>query len=199
MPFSPSRLLAATTSELSEATARNVIILIIDGLRNDEAFDDPSHQYIPHIWNDLRPKDTINTNFWNTGLTVTTPAHHQIVTGVRELLKNQSGEIGQIRAKYPNIFEYYRKQKNVPESKVWVVAGKNFLTKNIHASLHPDYANLGGSSESLNTSDLETWISVQQKMDTYHPSLMLINLKDVDVAIGGSMRAIPMRSGWLIK
>ena len=89
----------------STAIAENVIVLVIDGIRNDEAFDDPTHQYIPHIWNDLVPLGTICTNFWNTGFQTTTAGHLAILTGVREHLC--LGE--QNRSKYPNVFEYYRK------------------------------------------------------------------------------------------
>lgn len=160
--------------------AENVIVLIIDGLRNDEAFDDSTHQYIPHIWNDLRPQGTINTNFWNTGITISTPAHTQIVSGVRQFLDNQSSASPNIESKYPNIFEYYRKQKNIPKNKVWFIAGSGFILNSINSSLHPDYANLEASRENRDRLDPDTWASVQQKMDTYHPSLMVINIAGVD-------------------
>jgi hypothetical protein len=167
-------------SNYSVYAAENVFVLIIDGLRNDEAFDDPTHQYIPHMWNDLRPLGTINTNFWNTGITVTTAAHNQIVTGVRAFLSIQGGDTSKLHSKYPNIFEYYRKQKNIPKEKVWFIAGKGPILKSLHYSLHPDYAHWGASGESFNRSDADTWVSVQQKMDTFHPSLVVINLRDVD-------------------
>lgn len=167
---------AATTTE---AIAENVIVLIIDGLRNDEAFDDPTHQYIPHIWNDLKPQGVINANFWNTGITVTTAAHTQIVSGVRPLFNNQGNGVKFV-SKYPNIFEYYRKEKSIAKDKVWFIAGKGSITGSIDRSLHPDYANLPASKESLDQPDNQTWASVQQKMDIYHPSLMVVNLRDVD-------------------
>lgn len=172
-------LLVFISSSPVYAAAENVFVLIIDGLRNDEAFDDPTHQYIPHIWNDLRPNGTINTNFWNTGLTSTTAGHNQIVTGVRLMSVNEQSERSKIHSKYPNIFEYYRKQKNIPKDKVWFVAGKGDITGSVNYSLHPDYVNLGAFSESICRPDADTWASVQQKMDN-HPSLMVINLRDVD-------------------
>lgn len=175
-----SPIISPAYASSTQAVAENVIVLIIDGIRNDEAFDDPTHQYIPHIWNDLRPQGTINTNFWNTGITATTAGHTQLLTGVRANLTNQTPYTSQMRSKYPNIFEYYRKQKNIPQEKTWFIAGKGRTTGSVNISLHPDYADLGASAESINRSDAETWASVQQKMETYHPSLMMINLRDVD-------------------
>ena len=172
--------LIIATPAVAKGVAKNVIILIIDGLRNDESFDDPTHQYIPHIWNDLAPQGTINTNFWNTGWTITTPGHTQIVTGVRAFLNNEYYTSGQTRSKYPNIFEYYRKSGGFLEDNVWVLTGKGVITKSINTSLHPDYADFGASRESLARSDANVWSAVQQKMDIYHPSLMLITLGDVD-------------------
>lgn len=166
--------------EPAKAVAENVFLLVIDGIRNDEAFDDSTHQYIPHIWNDLKPLGTINTNFWNTGITMTTAGHTQLVTGVRSRLQNETPDSSKLHSEYPNIFEYYRKQKNISENKVWFIAGKGVITNSVNYSLHPDYANLGASKDSISMSDPGTWASVQQKMDTYHPSLMVINLKQVD-------------------
>src|SRR4030042_6509207 len=120
--------LKAIAAEPTKGIAENVILVIIDGLRNDEAFDDPTHQYIPHIWNDLRPQGVINTSFWNTGITLTTAAHATIFTGVRQPFANQGIASADQRAKYPNIFEYYRKQKNVPQEKVWFISGKGIIT-----------------------------------------------------------------------
>lgn len=33
----------------------NVFIVVIDGIRDTEAFDDTSHAHIPNLWNNLRP------------------------------------------------------------------------------------------------------------------------------------------------
>ena len=178
--------LKAIAAEPTKGIAENVILVIIDGLRNDEAFDDPTHQYIPHIWNDLRPQGVINTSFWNTGITLTTAAHATIFTGVRQPFANQGIASADQRAKYPNIFEYYRKQKNVPQEKVWFISGKGIITAGAHHSLHPDYANLGASIDKYWDTEEDTkpddyiWPTVQQTMDQYHPSLLMINLRDVD-------------------
>lgn len=180
IPTSLNIIPVTIAAEPTKGIAENVIFVIIDGLRNEEAFDEPIHQYIPHMWNDLRPQGVINTNFWNTGITVTTSAHATIVTGVRVSLPNQSDSSAYERAKYPNIFEYYRKQKNVPKEKVWFITGKGIITRDTHHSLHPDYANFEASTDNEGKPDPDIWASVQQKMDMYHPSLLMINLRDVD-------------------
>ena len=164
------------------AVASKVFIVVIDGLRNDEAFDDPYHTYIPHIWNDLRPAGTINVNFWNTGSPQTSLAHVQIATGVRQLLHIEYSDTGKSVSKYPTIFEYYRKEKNIPKEKVWVISGKGDILNSLNTSLHPDYKGWEASKESFHSSDLNVLETVIRLMDTCRPSLVLINLAQTDFA-----------------
>ncbi|MFH0820125.1 MAG: hypothetical protein V1892_03775 [bacterium] len=142
--FCPTNLNAEMLSPadpLSVATpakTENVIIAIIDGIRYKDSFGDTSHQYIPHIWNELRPQGTIYSNLWDVGITATTGGHQTTITGVTQLLKNNGKLTSDQRTKQPSIFEYYRKQKNIALNKVWAVVAK---TGNLHAldySLNPD-------------------------------------------------------------
>ena len=41
---------------------QNVVVIVLCGVRNTEFLLDPTHQYIPNIWNNLRPQGVINTN-----------------------------------------------------------------------------------------------------------------------------------------
>ena len=159
----------------------NVIILVIDGLRNSEAFDDPHHQYIPHIWNDLRPRGTIYTQFYTTAWTMTTHGHMTLLTGTRFNLNLTFGLTSDNYREYrPTIFEAYRKDLGVPQDKTWIVSGKQHLSTTDH-SLHPfwgeDYrANL----EYDFASDAETMQYFYRIANEDHPSLALINLRYVD-------------------
>ena len=58
--------------------AQNVFVVVVDGMRNMEAFESES-LYTRHIWNDLRPIGTINKRFWNRGWTATTGGHTTIL------------------------------------------------------------------------------------------------------------------------
>ena len=45
---------------------RNVFVVCIDGLRGTEAFDaEHPEQYIPHMWNDLKPQGSLYHNIYN--------------------------------------------------------------------------------------------------------------------------------------
>ena len=184
----------------------NVIIAIIDGIRYDEVtptnmpfilggIDPATGQPVP---DPLKPQGTYYMNFYDTGLTATTPGHQTILTGVRQLLMNNGQLNTRQRTKQPNIFEYYRKQLNIPIEKTWTVAGKGQGNlKHIEYSLHPDYgygyrsniyrAETTGhyycedpQDPQYYTADDEVRDEVNEVMDTNHPSLMLINFKDVD-------------------
>ncbi len=61
--------------------ARHAIIVVVDGARLSETFEDPAHQYVPHTWNELVPIGTRFTEFHNDGLTETVSGHASIVTG----------------------------------------------------------------------------------------------------------------------
>ena len=54
---------------------QNVFIIVIDGPRYTETFGDASHQFIPKIWNQLRPLGTLYSRFYNDTVTETVPGH----------------------------------------------------------------------------------------------------------------------------
>ena len=68
----------------------NVFLIVIDGLRNSEAFKDPTHKYIPRIWNDLKPLGTTYLNFFSLGRTDTTPGHYAMASGSSGMLPSSA-------------------------------------------------------------------------------------------------------------
>ena len=74
-------------STLVVYVTENVFIAIIDGLRNQEAFEDPTLQYISHIWNDLRPRGTVYKNIYTISHTSTCPGHATVTSRVEYALK----------------------------------------------------------------------------------------------------------------
>lgn len=163
----------------------NVILVVIDGLRGLEGFDDLSHQYIPHLWNDLRPLGTMYTNFVNQGYTVTTPGHAAMTSGVTQYIPNNIlnyyGAVKRIQEE-PSIFQYYRRQLGVPKDKTWIVNGKGGMIFWTGVCQNPYYGKNYVPHVAFNepVRDDDTWIETQRVMDTYRPSLMMVNFKDVD-------------------
>jgi predicted AlkP superfamily pyrophosphatase or phosphodiesterase len=158
--------------------AQNVFIVVIDGLRYSEAYPEEDRN-LPFIWNELRPKGTIFTNFRNDGRTVTCPGHAAFLTGVAEKLKNDGSQ----RPENPTLFEIYRSQTHDSASSCYVVSGKRKLAM-LTYSLDPEYGeSYGGKHVVLDDrSDTETWEVLSRVMDTEHPRLVIVNFPSVDYA-----------------
>ncbi|MEO0085034.1 MAG: hypothetical protein ABIK37_00195 [candidate division WOR-3 bacterium] len=176
--------LLAGVSVMHAQQAENAVIVVIDGLRNDEGFEAES-VYLRHLWNDLRPLGTINTRFWNRGWTATTGGHMTILSGVRQIIVSNSGIEQDIRSFDPLAFECYRKYLSAPESSCGVVVGK---WGNVGAicdfALEPSFGE-GFRGFQLRDSVAGTGDSicsglVHRAMDSLHPRLLLVNLSDVD-------------------
>lgn len=169
------------TIPLQAYQTQNVFVVVIDGLRDLEGFEDPTHQYIPRIWNDLRPQGTIYTNFYNDGATYTTPGHLTILSGQWQTLPNlaRSG-FNDVRCDTPTIFEYYRYYTGAPQSACWVVTGKQ---NNLHAdwALEPTFGPEYKANLLLGGTDSETFNTLTSVLAQDHPSLVLVNFQDVDL------------------
>ena len=156
----------------------NVFIVVINGLRNKEAFEDPTHQYIPNIWNNLRPRGTIYRHFYNTGQTATsTGAIATITSGIEQFLplNYRDSYILNVIQKEPSVFEYYRKKFDVAKEKTWIVNGGGANTENIGISLSPLYGSSYGPSVAFSdrgASDKKTALELARVMNDYHPSLV---------------------------
>lgn len=157
----------------------NVIIVSIDGIRNDEAFEAES-LYLKHIWNDLRPLGTIYTRFWNLGYTVTTAGHTTIFSGVYQCLPNNSGFLSSVRVKEPCLSEYYRKFFGFPESTTGCVVGKTGNLEDMHYGLDPSYGEPYKGFMVLGGADTITAPLMDSVLTYHHPHLMLYNLPSVD-------------------
>ena len=167
---------------------QNVFLVVIDGVRYSETFGDPTHQFIPHIWSDLKPLGTIYTSFYNKGKpytkTVTVPGHSNLLTGAWQNIGNDA----KTRPTHPTMFEYYRKQLGVDEAKTWVIVQHSNLF-GITYSTHPQYGSGCGASldspalrKMKPNTDQATWKILQEAMDKHHPSLVLVNLGETDSA-----------------
>lgn len=161
-----------------------VFVLVIDGPRYSETFGDETHQYIPHLWNDLMPQGTFIKEFRNEGPTFTVPGHAAICTGVYQRLSND----GRTLPKEPSMFQYYLKEKNRHRTKAWVISPKGKLNvlantsdKDWNNQFMP-YAATGLRASGYGyTYDREAWKDVVRVFNTHHPELVLINLLEVDV------------------
>jgi hypothetical protein len=156
----------------------NVIIIVIDGARYTETFGDSTHQLIPRIWNDLRPRGTIYTRFYNDSITYTCSGHGTILTGAWQILD----DAGMLRPFQPTVFEYFRKEWKSPVTESYVILGKPklyMLSYGTGAGYGADY---GASVIYCNDyyDDRLTWANVDSVLSFRHPRLAIVNLGQVD-------------------
>ncbi|MCX7918012.1 MAG: hypothetical protein N3A72_00100 [bacterium] len=162
---------------------QNVFVVVIDGARYTETFGDNSsnvdHCLIPHIWNDLRPLGSINTSFYNLGITVTNSGHASIESGTWQDIAND----GTQRPYHRTFFEYYREQQGIDSTLTWVVVGKGKLNILSYSTTTSGYDGAPyGAMVAANGTDNEIFDRLTTIMNLYHPKLVLVNLGDVDVA-----------------
>jgi hypothetical protein len=159
----------------------NVIIVVFDGVRQEEMFEDASHSNIPILWNVLAPQGTLYTNVRNgNDYTNTTPGHSTILTGTYE-----PGQVNGVRPVDPTLFEIFRKQTGTEKNKTWLVAQKWQNPEEAVYSTNPDYGKEYGPGilrNSIGKNDNQTLRHLKMVMKNYHPRLVLVNLGWTDEA-----------------
>ncbi len=165
---------------------RKVFIIVIDGIRDSEGFEDPTHQYIPHLWNDLKPMGTLFTNFLIHSITLTTAVHATFTSGTIQDLPLYGLPIKAVQTE-PSIFQYYRSQLGFSKTKTCIINGKGCIVK-VGESLNPffsidafePYVAFDGVNGPQGPDDAMVHDRTLSIIDEYHPSLVMINFKDVD-------------------
>lgn len=167
-----------TVSNQVEPEEVNVIVLVIDGARYTETFDDPTHANVPYMWNDLRPQGTMFSNFRNEGWTSTVPGHASVETGTWQYIAND----GSMRPNRPTFFEYLRSEHLIAENQTYVVVGKSKLNVCSY-STHVEYgAAYGAAVDAADRDDIATYQALIGHLQAEHPRLVLVNFAKVDRA-----------------
>lgn len=160
----------------------NVVILVVDGPRKSETWDEPGQPNIP-FRKELLKQGVYISQFRNEGRTATNPGHQAIMTGIYEDIKNNGTEL----PTNPSIFQQWLKHSGKPSSKAWVVTSKDkleVLNDCKDPEWHGKYMPNADSGKSGNGSgyrdDQVTVDNAKAILDKDTPNLMIINLKDVD-------------------
>jgi len=161
------------------SSTEKMMIVVIDGARYSETFGDPNHTYIPNMWN-LSKQGTVLENFYNDSLTFTARAIPALWCGswteVRDTV--HSGFRTNFTVK-PTMFEYFRKQKNLPAESCYYVL--KFIQNLWLPSFDPLYGpDFWPTFHSLGTSDDEVTIQALHILDNHHPHFIWVYLADVD-------------------
>jgi len=168
-----------------EYQTKNVIIVVVDGLRYSEGWGEVTHQFIPKMANILSKEGVVNTHFYNLGDTYTSAGHTSITTGINQSIDNGGGEF----PVNPSIFQYWNQVYGNDQQKSWVIASKDklavladcknpFWTGKYTPSINTGVKGLGlGSGYREDSLTLKTALEILNKN---HPNLVLINFRDPD-------------------
>jgi predicted AlkP superfamily pyrophosphatase or phosphodiesterase len=168
----------------SKYITQRVVIVVVDGPRYQETWNYKNRSFISNR-NELSKEGVLFTNFKNTGITLTNPGHTSIVTGVNQNINNAGAQLPD----QPSIFQYYLKEKVLPNSACQIIASKdklavlsNCLNLTYKNKFMPEY-NCGISG--LNSGyreDKETFKVALQTLANKHPNLVLIQFKEPDAS-----------------
>jgi len=158
------------------AGSQNVIIVVLDGVRYQEAFGSNSTN-IPMIYNYLKPAGTLFTSFFNNGITLTFPGAASILTGTWQSIANDGSQ----RPTAPTIFECYRKQLLADQSDCYLIVGDPKL-KVLAYSTHAEYGSFYGASISIAWDDKSVFDSLISIMNSKHPRIIYAHFPDIDNA-----------------
>ncbi|WP_181304216.1 alkaline phosphatase family protein [Rufibacter sp. XAAS-G3-1] len=162
---------------------KNVVILVIDGVRYSDSWGDPTFSNIPRMAKHLAAKGVFHPQFYNKGVTLTNPGHVALTTGHHQMIENDGSELpGQ-----PSIFHYYRQHTGAPAKAAWVITSKDKLeilartNSTSPAAAFAPSVNCGIKGLGTGYRDDTTTIRISKQVLARHkPKLVLINLREPD-------------------
>ncbi|GAB5416446.1 MAG: hypothetical protein Crog4KO_09670 [Crocinitomicaceae bacterium] len=180
-------MLSCTADEVPRTfKSEHVIVVMIDGPRISETWNEPGRPNIPRQ-DSLLSEGVLINNFRNDGPTWTISGHSAIVTGKYFEINNSGQEL----PPYPNIFQQYIKQTNASQDEVWVVASKGkveVISNSSHPNWHNQYLpstncgiNAGGPSSGYRD-DSTTMTVLMDVLQQHHPKLLLLNFRQPDLS-----------------
>jgi hypothetical protein len=157
---------------------RQVVIVVMDGARLSETFEEEGQPHIPCIWNRLVPRGSYLREFHNNGRTKTNPGHAALLTGTWQPIENDGGE----HPTKPTLFEVYRKATGAPAEDVWVVGGKKKLGALAYSTDRSYGSDYGASADGMDDrTDPATYAAFLDILQTHHPALSLLSLSATDI------------------
>jgi hypothetical protein len=168
---------AAKSSYDQKSKAKNLFIVVMNGVRYDDTFGDKNHLYFEHIWNKLRPQGTICTRFENRELTLPIPSQMSLLTGVWHVFKNPLSET--ISPAVPTLFEYWNKEMSDSESSCYFASNKTqfaIVSHSSHKEFGKVYAPVFESSTKSDLSENAIYEKVLPYILKNKPSLVYLSL-----------------------
>jgi len=179
----------ATANDAVFYKTKNVIIILIDGPRFSETWDEPTHQYIPRQAGEMLQEGVFYSSFRNEGATYTTPGHTAIATGVYQQIDNGGEEL----PNNPSFMQYWRAKYDADSSKSWHIASKDKLEV-LSNCKNPEWKNQFKPSTDCGVNgngsgyrpDLVTYQRTLEILSQNQPQLVLINFREPDYSGHGN-------------
>lgn len=175
-------LQGCATSGAKGLRTKNVIIVVIDGVRASETWDSIPGA-IPNMSTKLKGKGVFFTDFQNNAYTYTNSGHTAITTGVNQPIDNYGAEL----PAHPSIFQLWLKQTGKPATAAWIISSKDKLnilanTKDsVWQNTYMPSLNCGVNGPGTGyRADSLTLVEVKRVLTTDKPNLMLINFMEPD-------------------
>ncbi|MBC3542392.1 sulfatase-like hydrolase/transferase [Rufibacter sediminis] len=184
-PTTPPAVLSASSQQPNHAAyaTKNVVLVVIDGVRYSDSWGDSSLANIPRMARELAPKGVFHPQFYNKGVTKTNPGHVALTTGHHQRIQNNGGELPEL----PSVFHYYRQHTGAPATKAWVITSKDKLEILARTNSTDSAAQFAPATSSgkngLGTGyrpDTTTIRIAKQVFSQHKPQLVLINLREPD-------------------
>ena len=191
IPRTPSIALAIAIAcvaprALQAQEVEHVFILVIDGLRAAEGFEDPDHLLIGPLVDDLAPLGSLLTYMEVRGQTLTLPAHQVFVTGTYADCGNTWAYEDRlyVAPRVPTLFDLYHRHTGEPIERGWVLSNTPLVGHDCEHTLMPGY-DLQRSAMSVvdfsyTENDDWVWDQVESVLAGNEVDLMLVNLHEVD-------------------
>ncbi len=170
----------------SAQPVEHAFIFVIDGLRSDEGFDDPTLQYVGPLADELAPQGSLLTYLDVREQTFTLPTHQAMLTGNFGDFPNTWPDHTRVHfaPRTPTLFEAYRLATGAPETSCWVVANMPLAGHDMGFSSMPGYGEALTASRNYDgdnqASDSWVWEQVDGILDQHEVGVMLVNLNEVD-------------------
>jgi len=174
---------AGTPSVALKPHAKNLFIIVMNGVRYNDAFGDKNHLYIDNIWNKLRPLGTICTKFDNSELTFPIPSQMSILTGVWHVFEDPRSE--KIRPACPTLFEYWNSAGKSSKNSCYFASNNprfEILTCSNHPEFGAKYAPVFEANKEAAANENAIYENAMPYIMEKHPSFVYLSLGSV---VGG--------------
>ncbi len=179
------------------------MVLVVDGLRTDECTLSTKSAitgtsgvaFARHLWKDIAAEGVVVPTLQNHGITITAPAHAQLLTGRLDNFANVAVDNSRgpayYRSPFPTLFELLRQQTGVGAEDGVLIANTELvspLTSGLYPGLGLDLAGKNvfvtksGSDEIPAPEDQSVFDAIYAELDAGPPRLMVVNVHQTDRA-----------------